>query len=1000
MLVLFRVNLRHTVALSLALLFGSLAATADESIIPHRQDHVPNRPYSPAEAIERMTVPEGFRVELVAAEPDIVNPVAFTFDDQGRIWVTESIEYPRSSAGKGRDRIKILADTTGDGRADKVTVFADDLNIPSAIAVGYGGVWVMNAPDLLFFKEENGKALSRQTVVTGFGRTDTHELPSSLTWGPDGWLYGLNGVFNHCHIKSAGKEYKFNCALYRIHPRTHHFEVFCEGTSNPWGLVWDPLGSAIVSTCHWAKDHVFHFVETGYYQRQAGAYPPYTMKIGSISDHGHQKTAYCGLAYLDSAAYPEEYRDRLYIGNIHGGCINVDYLSRNGSTYLSREAPDFLTAHDAWFMPVSQKVGPDGCLYILDWYDKYHCSQDARRDPAGVDRGKGRLYRIRYKNSPRAAPFNLLKESDTALVERLASPNIFFRQRAQRILAERNHTDALSRLEELVIDGAQPRTARMHALWSIISAAPLRTEFHERLLTNVDPALRAWGVRAAGNMRAVSPAIRTRIESMVYDGAPDVQLQVAIAARKLASADPLPLLVNIAASCDHDKLIPHIVWPNLHPLLKSDGQRFVELFAHCDLRHAPGLRKITPRAFDRILDNGSESFPAAASLLAHTARQDAACAQACLAQVAGNLKAMPETQRAELRTALAPTLAGIQDDSTQPLLARTAQLIAAQLGLGSVSGSDVQSIWLDQQQPTPVRLQALDVLVAMKDDRLVTTLPSILANEDVDFLIHVLPELGRLDDPKIATVMLTHYQSAAPEVRPLIVDLLMQREPWTDRLLAQIKEGKLPRSTLDASHLRKIMATNDRLAIWFVEKTWGKLRADRNPAREQVVARTLDLLYNSEGDPRAGELVFRKTCAQCHKIHGEGYSVGPDLTGNGRGSFQQLVSNVLDPSLVIGPGYQTTLVMTDDGRNLTGIPVEDNDRQVVLRLPGGKTQAIPRNSIAFIKKHSLSMMPEGIEATLSEQELADLFSFLSFDKHPDAPGSSRIPGSPRYNEVP
>src|SRR5207248_7890936 len=338
-------------------LLAAAAAPADEpDVIPHRQDRPPNKPYQPAEAVRRMTVPHGFSVELVAAEPDIINPVAMTFDDRGRIWVTESVEYPRKAAGPGRDRVKILEDTDGDGRADKVTVFAEGLNIPTGVAVGCGGVWVLNAPDLLFLKEKDGKEVSREVVLTGFGRTDTHELPNSLTWGPDGWLYGLNGVFNSCHIVSQGKTFDFTCAMWRIHPRTREFQVFCEGTSNPWGLVWDPEGSALVSACHWANDHVFHFVETGYYQRQAGPYPPHTMKIGSITDHSHQKTAYCGLCYFDSDAYPEQYRGRIYMGNIHGGCINVDRLERVGSSYLSHADAGFLTPDGAAVVAGSQQV--------------------------------------------------------------------------------------------------------------------------------------------------------------------------------------------------------------------------------------------------------------------------------------------------------------------------------------------------------------------------------------------------------------------------------------------------------------------------------------------------------------------------------------------------------------------------------------------------------------------------------------------------------------------
>ncbi|HUS36284.1 MAG TPA: PVC-type heme-binding CxxCH protein, partial [Verrucomicrobiae bacterium] len=342
------------ILVSLVFVWSALPA----EVLPHRQDVPPNEPRSAEEALKHMRVPDGFSVELVASEPDIVNPIAMHFDDRGRIWITESLEYPRKPAGKGRDRVKILEDDDRDGRCEKVTVFADDLNIPTGVTTGYGGIWVLNAPDLLFFREENGKTVSREVVLTGFGRTDTHELPNSLTWGPDGWLYGLNGVFNECRIVNKGKEFTFNCALWRFHPITREFQLVSEGTSNPYGVAWDFEGSAIVEACHWANDHLFHFVETGHYKRQAGAFPPFVSKIGSITDHGHQKTAYCGLTMFDSAAYPEKYRGLIYVGNIHGGCINVDRLQRDGSTYRATAEPDFLSANDAWFMPVSLKVGP------------------------------------------------------------------------------------------------------------------------------------------------------------------------------------------------------------------------------------------------------------------------------------------------------------------------------------------------------------------------------------------------------------------------------------------------------------------------------------------------------------------------------------------------------------------------------------------------------------------------------------------------------------------
>src|SRR6185503_10325864 len=339
--------------------------------------------------------------------------------------------------GPGKDRIKIFEDTDGDGRADRITVFAEGLNIPCGIAVGMGGAFVSNSPDILFLADTDGdgRADRRETVLTGFGRHDTHELPNTLTWGPDGWLYGLNGVFNPAHVTSKGKRHDFDAALWRYHPRTRDFELYAEGTSNPWGLAFDSQGSAFVSAC--VIDHLFHLAETGYYHRQAGAYPPFTWKIESIVDHAHQKAAYCGLALYDAQVYPEKYRGRLFMGNIHGNCINVDRLERRGSTYLGRGEADFLSGNDVWFMPVSIKLAPDGCFYLLDWYDRYHCYQDANRDPAGIDRLKGRLYRLSYRGAPRAGKFDLGSAPAEKLIDELSSTNLWWRNEAKRVLSER-----------------------------------------------------------------------------------------------------------------------------------------------------------------------------------------------------------------------------------------------------------------------------------------------------------------------------------------------------------------------------------------------------------------------------------------------------------------------------------------------------------------------------------------------------------------------------------
>ena len=576
-----------------------IAQAADSEKPPHGQDKPPGPALSPEEAIKKMTVPDGFTVELVASEPMIVNPVAMTIDERGRFWITESLEYPRRKPGPGKDHVKILEDTDRDGRMDKATIFADGLNIPSGIAVGHGGVWVANSPDILFYPVENWDTLKHgapQVVVSGFGRDDTHELPNSLTWGPDGWLYGLNGVFNRSVVEQNGKKFDFTCALFRIHPRTREFQLFAQGTSNPWGVAWDKEGSAFVSAC--VIDHLWHLAETGYYHRQGGPYPDFTWKLSSIVKHTHQKAAYCGIHFFDSDAYPEQYREKLFMGNIHGNCINVDKLERRGSTYFATGEPDFLSANDAWFMPVVQKTGPDGCLYVLDWYDRYHCYQDANRDPAGIDRLKGRLYRVRYKDTPRAEPFDLSRENDKQLIARLASPNVFYRDLAQRLLSERRAQDTIVNLEHVVTNPAAPRKQRLHALWALIGAEQLTPGLQLKLLNDSDPTFQAWAVRAAGNNGGADDPIKARILELSKGAHPDVLLQIAIAARKLEGVDPLAILADVLARSGDDPILPVIVWQNVHPLLAKDSAKFLALVKQRGLKLSP---EFTKRMTQRVL---------------------------------------------------------------------------------------------------------------------------------------------------------------------------------------------------------------------------------------------------------------------------------------------------------------------------------------------------------------------------------------------------------------
>lgn len=1047
-------------SLVLVFCFAIVPSTQAQKIaVPRAQDRPPGPALSPEEAVARMTVPQGFHVEVVAAEPDVVNPVAMFIDEKGRYWITESFEYPRREPGPGRDRIKVLEDTDGDGKVDKTTIFAEGLNIPSGIAVGYGGVWVANAPDLLLLQDTDGdlKADKKEVIVTGFGRTDTHELPNSFTWGPDGWLYALNGVFNYCDVHYSDTNpnhrkdhpgWKFTCGIWRVHPRTKEFQIWAEGTSNPWGIAVNDQGDFFLSAC--VIDHLWHIAETGYYIRQGGPYPPHTWPIGSIVKHKHQKAAYCGITWFDSDCYPEEYRKVLYMGNIHGGCINTDVVSRNGSTYAGKPHPgfppkekafelkdntiaktgdenspklaDLLTANDSWFMPVVQKTGPDGCLYILDWYDRYHCYQDANADPEGIDRGRGRLYRIVYGDAKPTKPTDF----STLPGERLANlavrgRNEYERETARRVLSERlsgsknspESTSAAQELRTAVEDTNRPEAERLRALWTLASADGELKAADLELGMQQQDGVNAWCVRLLADRRREFPKLWGDLlgsyavggGTLPFDSR--VALQMAIAFSKWDDPKQAALkqhktayLLSILEKSHNDPLIPQVVWQNLHPLLEDDEA--VETFLDIARQGGnSGTAKILSRGIARIQSREKFDPKLIASTVEGLSTGDAVAKEAALsllASLAANSQtgSLDSVKQKALQEALAPTLAKIFTAGRQA----PNYVVAAQLACTwrDPAGIEAVKTLLTESASKPdadgLSLDCLRALIASEDAEAVEWTRKLLDAGRPALQEQVLFHMSRLDIPTVAGIVLERYARFEPQVQPKALELLTQRASWTGALLNRIEAKEINKESLNLNQLRRISSFKDEGIQKQFKGLYGTLREGRNPDREQVINRTRDFLYGTPGDPLRGQAVFKKVCAQCHKIYGEGVDVGPDITSNGRASFDQLLSNILDPSLVIGNAYQARILITQDGRVLTGLPAEESDQRVVLKVQGGKTETIPRDQIEEYKVSPVSMMPEQLEKQLTPQELADLFSFVGLDKPPTDPAAKRLPGVP------
>lgn len=966
---------------------ASLAATVlwpflTRADVPHNQDVAPGPALSAEAAVSKMTLPAGLEVRLYASEPAIVNPIAMTFDAKGRVWLLESLEYPRLKAGPGQDRVKILEDSDGDGVADVVRIFADDLNIPSGIAVGSDGVFVANSPDLLFLRDTDGDdvADSREVLLTGFGRADTHELPSCLTWGPDGWLYGLNGVFNPSVIHHQGKTHRFTCALWRYHPTTRKFEVFCEGTSNPWGLDYDEEGSFFVSAC--VIDHLWHFVETGYYHRQAGAYPPHTWKIESIVNHAHQKAAYCGLCWFDSPALGGAHSGKWLMGNIHGSCLNADRIERNGASYKGRPDADFLSAHDAWFMPVSQKVGPDGALWVLDWYDRYHCYQDARRDAAGIDRARGRIYRIVPKDSPPLVPLDLSRRTSKELVDRLSDPNVSVRRTARRLLVERRHEQPT--LEQIALDSSLDMRARLEALWARVSQGEIPPSFLHSLMRDPAPQVRAWGVRAAGDAPH-DPQMTARIREMTHDGDVRVRLQVAIASRKVL-ADPAAIddLLSILAGSleDPSGLLARVAWRNLEPLIVENGPTVVETLRRLSKSNTTGLDTVIDRVVSRMLDAPESHREATAETLTRLISADSthpswrrATVQALFEAARSKQVSSATVQTILERCQSLDADSGSSDDSLRVALlglamltgradaATTAQRLLESHSLPPDLASELFSAWAFFARPEHVEAA--------------TTFRELLRATSGPSRMSLLLTARGLSDPMFATAILDAFDRLSPDERGPALNVLAGRVEWARLLIDAIEANRFPRESLNANQLRLLLQSKDPEVLAGIERIWGRVRNDDDPKDRQILAAKMRRALDAgEGDPDQGKLVYERVCSQCHRLRDQGHEVGPELSRNGTADLDALCSNVFDPNLIIGKAYEARVIATVDGQIVTGLVIEESPRRVVLKIAGGQSVSVPRDEIEQMRRSDVSLMPEGLESQMSEQQFRDLVAFL------------------------
>jgi putative membrane-bound dehydrogenase-like protein len=582
--------------------FPGEVTPSDMSVLPP-MDPVLHAGLSAAEAARAMALPKGFSVKVAAAEPDVLRPIAFTLDDRGRLWVAEGHTYPqRAAEGKGRDRILILEDTDGDGRLDSRKVFMEDLNLISGIEIGFGGVWVGAAPYLLFIPIKAGSDLPAgppQILLDGWGYQDTHETLNSFTWGPDGWLYGTHGVFTHSNVGRLGatdaERKRINAGIWRFHPTRHTFEVFSEGTSNPWGLDFNDYGHAFTTAC--VIEHLYQVVQGGRYKRQAGRHfnPAIYDDIKTVADHVHwvgRKGPHAGnsrsgaaggghahagaMIYLGGDTWPAQYRNSIFMNNIHGHRANTDVLERKGSGYTAAHGPDFLEANDSWSQMLNFRYGPDGSVHAIDWYDKNQCHSP---NPDVHQKTLGRIFKISHEKD-RWVKVDLQKLSSDALVDLQLHRNDFYVRHARRILQERGSDPAVHARLKRILDQNPDVTRKLRALWTLHATGGATEHELVGLTGHQNEYVRSWAVYLLVEGENPSDQALQRFAQMAPgETSPLVRLALASAMQRVPVEKRWDVLAGLVSHAEDasDQNLPLMVWYAAEPMADLDMPRAMTL---------------------------------------------------------------------------------------------------------------------------------------------------------------------------------------------------------------------------------------------------------------------------------------------------------------------------------------------------------------------------------------------------------------------------------------
>ncbi|MFO0942242.1 MAG: PVC-type heme-binding CxxCH protein [Pirellulales bacterium] len=943
---------------------------------------------NPQEALQTMTLQDGVQGNVYASEPMMTQPMAFCWDAKGRIWIAENRDYETRQTGfsaDGTSRILILEDTDHDGVADSKKVFLEGIPFPSAIAVGMGGLWLGAPPNLLFVPDRNqdDKADMDQIEVrlTGWGIADRHETLNSFHWGPDGWLYGLQGFATPSKVgqpKGAGKLYKhkdpfptniefdgqpvdINGGVWRYHPTKQRFEVVAHGFSNPWGVDYDQYGQLFITAC--VIPHLWHVIPGGIYHRQGGShFNPYVYNdIKTIAEHRH-RSAHGGARVYQSDAFDAKYQGRVFMANIHEHAVLTDIITPKGSGYVGQHGDDFALANNAQWIGFSIEVGPEGAIYALDWHDADICGKEV------LNKDTGRIFRFTPKN-PASKPFphrydDLNTLSDVQLAELQLAPSVWHATFARVILQHRSQSQTLNAeclklIQGYLTDGSRSTAIRLRALWTLHATSALDSQQLTSLLSDSDQYLRAWAIQLlCEDFKAPTLAVEKMIAMAAKDSSAVVRLYLASAAQRIDAESRWKIveLLSKRGEDEQDHNIPKMIWFALEPLVMNDPSRAISLAGSAKLSL---VARQTARRLcdgDRIEQLGSQ-----------------------ISNITGNaqlniLLGMRDATegRFDMTSPKGWSEVAAKIESSGGEAAAVAKQLSQQFG-DTVAASHMLATLRNKQSAVEERRQALQQLAGRKRAELKTELEKLLQEDGLRR--EAIRAMANYDDVRFAKALLAEYNKLSPEDKQEAIYTLSARGRYAQELTNALRENKIPKRDIPA-HVARLLrrVVGNR----FVD-VWGPID-ELGSDKEALLAKYRELLTESKlakADLGNGQKVFTRVCASCHKLGGEGGKIGPDITGANRGNLEYLISNILTPSAIIQDDYRMHIILLEDGRIFSGIPTEENERSLKLNV-ADRTEpiVIAKSSIESREIASVSMMPDGLLSQLTDAEAVDLVRYL------------------------